>query len=292
MGYLLVLAAAVLWGLIGPVSRVALEGGVDPLEIAFWRAALASACFAAHAAAIGRVTVARGDVAAVAAFGVVGVGLFWTAYLQAIEAGGAALSAVLLYTAPAWVAVLSALFLGERMTGRKALAVVLAIGGVGGIALAGGGGSVRAGAAALFWGLLSGVAYSFHYLFGKRYFARYPAPTLLMYALPLAALAVFPLADFRPKTPAVWGAIVFLAVVPTYLAFLLYGAGLRRVEATRAATVATIEPVVAALAAYAAWGERMSLAGYLFAALVVAAVVLMVTGDKNVSVPQEAGEGA
>lgn len=281
MGYLFVILSAVLWGLIGPVSRVALADGVEPLEIAFWRAAVGGACFAAHAAAIRKTRLERRDVGVVAAFGVVGIALFWAAFLYAIQAGGAALAAVLLYTAPAWVALLSAALLGERMTGRKALSVALAVGGVAGIALAGGGGSVRPSLAALGWGLLASGTYALHYLFGKTYFPRYATPTLLLYALPVAAVALLPFVPFRPKTAEAWGAILFLALVPTYLSFLLYSAGLRRVEATRAATVATIEPVVAAIAAYVAWGERMSLAGYLFAALVVAAVVLMVTGEKR-----------
>ena len=140
---------------------------------------------------------------------------------------------------------------------------------------------MRLTGAAIFWGLLSGWTYALYYLFGKRYFGRYHPATLFMYALPVGALALLPIFRFSPKTVATWTVLVFLAVVPTYTAYLLYGIGLRRVEATRAATVATIEPVVAAVAAYLAWNERLSVAGYLFAALVIAAVVLMVTGDRE-----------
>ncbi|HEX8691320.1 MAG TPA: EamA family transporter [Longimicrobium sp.] len=292
MGYLFVLAAAVLWGLIGPVSRLALQGGVGPLEIAFWRALIAAACFGAHALALGKTRLERRDLPAVAAFGIVGVALLFASYFYAVQTGGAALASVLLYTAPVWVAVFSALFLRERMTGRKLAAIGLAVAGVVGIAATSGGGGVRLGAAALFWGLLSGWSYALYYLFGKRYFERYHAATLFLYALPVGALALLPLVRFAPKTAAAWAAIVFLAVVPTYLSYLFYSAGLRRVEATRAATVATIEPVVAAVAAWLAWGERLGLGGYLFACLIVAAVVLMVTGGRSGATdPPSATEG-
>ena len=40
MGYILILLAAVCWGLIGPVAKLAFREGVEPLEVAFWRAAL------------------------------------------------------------------------------------------------------------------------------------------------------------------------------------------------------------------------------------------------------------
>jgi drug/metabolite transporter, DME family len=282
MGYVFVLLAAVLWGVLGPVSRVALRDGVDPLEIAFWRAAIAGACYGVHAMAIGRTRVEGRDLPAVVGFGIVGVAIFYSAYQLAVQTGGAALASVLLYTAPVWVAIFSALFLRERMTGRKLLAVTLAIAGVAGIAVAGGGaGGVRLSAAALFWGLLSGWTYALYYLFGKRYFDRYHTATLFFHALPIGALALLPFVRFSPKTGAAWMAIVFLAVVPTYTSYLLYSAGLRRIEATQAATVATLEPVVAAIVAYFAWNERMGTVGYLFAGLVVIAVVLMVTGDQG-----------
>ena len=281
MGYVFVLLAALLWGLIGPVSQVALRDGVDPLEIAFWRAVIAGACFGAHALVARKTHLARRDAPAVALFGVVGVSLLYASVFLAVRHGGSALASVLLYTAPVWVAILSTVFLGERMTARKAAAVLLAVAGVAGISLTTGGGGVRLGPAALFWGLVSGGAYALYYLFGKPFYARYSAVTLFLYALPVGALGLLPLVSFSPKTPAAWGAIVFLAVVPTYASYLLYSTGLMRVEASRAATVASVEPVVAAVAAYLAWGERLSLLGYLFAALVIFAVLLMATGERK-----------
>lgn len=279
MGYLFVAVAALLWGLMGPVTRIALREGMDPLEVALWRALLAGGMFAVHAMVIRRTRIARRDLPVVVAFGVVGVAGLLGCFSQAVQAGGAALTAILLYTAPVWVALFSTLLLGERMTGRKAAALALATGGVAGIALAsGGGGGVRLTAAGLGWGLASGLAYATYYLFGKRYFDLYPAATLFAYALPVAALTLLPMVDFRPKTQAAWGALVFMAVVPTYISYVFYSAGLKRVEATRAATVATLEPVVAAIAAYLMWNERLSPLGYACAAVVLLGVVLMVTG--------------
>jgi DME family drug/metabolite transporter len=279
MGYVFVAVAAVLWGLLGPVTRIALREGMGAVEVAFWRALLAAALFGVHALAIRRVRLERRDVPSVLAFGVVGVAGLLACYSRAVETGGAALAAILLYTAPVWVALLSALFLGERMTRRKLLALVIATAGVAGIAASSGGGGIRLTPAALGWGLASGFAYALYYLFGKRYFDRYATATLFVYALPVGALAMLPIAEFRHKTPAAWAALVFLAVVSTYLAYLFYSAGLRRVEATRAATVATVEPVVAAAAAYAMWNERLSPVGYACAAVVLLGVLLMVGGE-------------
>ncbi len=291
MGYLFVAIAAALWGLIGPATRIALREGVGAVEVAFWRGLLAAGIFAVHAIAIRRTRIDRRDLPSVVAFGVVGVAGLLVSFSRAVEEGGAALAAILLYTAPVWVALLSALLLGERLTRRTLLALAVATAGVAGIAFASGGGAVRLTPAALGWGLASGFAYALYYLFGKRYFDRYPTATLFIYALPAGSLAMLPLVDFRPKTAAAWGAVAFLAVVPTYLSYVFYSAGLRRVQATRAATVATVEPVVAAIAAYVMWGERLSPAGYAFAAVVLSGVLLMVGGDGRPPAAEEPPHG-
>lgn len=287
MGYLCIVAAAVLWGTLGPVARFAFRDGIDPLELAFWRAVIGGAAFAAHAIVRRRLRIARRDVPALVAFALVGVTVFYWSYLQAVRTGGAALAAILLYTAPAWVAVAGALWLGERLTTRKLAALVLTLAGVALVAVGGGLALGDVGAAALGWGLLSGVSYAAYYLFGKRYFERYPAPTVFLYALPLGALALLPVIPWSPKAPADWLVILFIAVVPTYLAYLLYSLGLRRIEATRAATVATLEPVVAAVLALVVWRERLGAAAVIGSGLVLAGVLVMTTTRESVLPPHE-----
>jgi DME family drug/metabolite transporter len=127
---------------------------------------------------------------------------------------------------------------------------------------------------------------------GRHYFGRYEPATLFLYAYPVGALGLLPLVRFAHKTPGAWAALAFVAVVPTYGAYLAYGAGLRRVEATRAATVATLEPVVASAAAYLLWGERLGAAGYAFAAVVVLGVAMMVSGQGSNEAPALDAQGA
>ena len=281
MGYAYIAAAALLWATIGPAARFALRAGIAPLEISFWRAAIAGLLFLVHAGIRGRLRVARRDLPAVGAFALLGVTILYWAYFRAVELGGAALAAILLYTAPAWVALAAWVWLGERLTARKAIAVALTLAGIALVAVESGSG-VSAGSAAsrvqaLVWGLLAGLAYAGYYLFGKRYFARYDASTLFAYALPLGAVLLLPGVTFAPKSTTAWLVLLFLALVPTYLAYSLYSIGLGRVEATRAATVATLEPVAAAALAFVVWGEALHGLGYVGAALVIAGVLVVAT---------------
>ncbi len=273
-GYGLVFTAAVLWGLIGLFSRTILDAGVGALEIAFWRAVLAGGAFAVHAVLVGRARVRSvGDLGALAAFALVGVTVFYAALNLAIDAGGVSLAFVLLYTAPAFVAVLAWPLLGERLTRRKAALVVLAVAGVALVAQAGGGG-VRATPAALGWGLTAGASYAAYYLFGKWVLHRYAPVTIFAVVLPLGALGLWPFVDFVPKDPVVWAWLAALGLVSTYLAYLIYYTGLRATEASRAVLVATVEPVVAAAIAAVAFGERLGWIGWGGAALILTAAAL------------------
>lgn len=130
-GYLLVFAAAVLWGLIGVFSQGILDAGVGALEIAFWRAALAGALFAAHARLTGQLKLAGArDFGALAAFAGVGVTLFYAAYTLAVQTGGVSLASLLLYSAPAFVALAAWALLGEALTLSKLGLLALTLVGV------------------------------------------------------------------------------------------------------------------------------------------------------------------
>jgi drug/metabolite transporter, DME family len=276
-GYLWVFAAALLWSLIGPFSRTVLDAGVGPLEIAFWRALIAGAAFALHAlltrqARLRPWPAGGADLAALAAFALIGVTLFYAALALAIDAGGISLAFVLLYTAPAFVVLLAWPLLGEPLSRRKLLLVGLAMVGVALVARAGDGAGVSVSVAAIAWGLASGASYASYYLFGKWVLARYAPVTVFAWVLPLGALGLLPLVRFAPaKPPEAWLWLVVLSLVSTYLAYLAYYTGLRRTEASRAVLVATVEPVAAALWAAALFGERLGWWGWAGAALVLAA---------------------
>lgn len=276
-GYLYVLAAASLWGLIGPLSKLSFAAGMDTVEVAFWRTTLAWVFFAGQAVYNRETRIAPRDLPAVAGFGVAGIaGLFGT-YVVAVEAGGAALASVLLYTAPAWVALMSWLFLKEPMGGYKIAAVAATILGVAGISLGPGfSGESAISVKAVVFGLLSGITYALYYLFGKYYLGRYRTPTLFLYALPVGSLTLLPFVHFTPPTLAGALPCLTLALLSTYGAYSIYYAGLKRLEATRAAVVATLEPVIAAVLAYGMFGERFSFIGYLGAGLIIGSVLLTI----------------
>jgi len=288
IGYFCIFLATCCWGLLGPVSRFALESDISPMEVAFWRCAFGFLFFGIHAIARNATRIqTRRDGIIFALLGVFSVAGFFVSYQYAVKTGGAALASVLLYTAPAWVAFFSRFLLGEHLGKTKITAIAIALAGVYCISVSGGGGNgntqeIRSGFDAginfpgVFFGLLAGLLYSTHYLFATHFLARYKAITLYGYLMLFGALALLPFIHFMPKAPSDWLALFFISAVSTYGAYCFYCEGLKRLAPTRAAVLATFEPVMATLAAWWIWGESFAASGWAGSALIVGAVLCLI----------------
>lgn len=283
-GYLLVIIAAVLWATMGLFYKGLMATYALPaLTIIFWRAAIAAAALFLLLLPRRRATlrIARRDWPLFLGFGAVGVAAFYALYIYAIDLAGMGVAAVLMYTAPVWVTLFSALFLGEKLTGRKAAALLLALAGC---ALVGRLYDVRGMALQLpgiLAGLGAGLTYGAYILFSKGAAQRAYSPwAALAYALALGALFLLPFQApaevLRPLTSpglALW--LLILGLIPTLGGGVAFNAGLHHVSASNASIVATLEPVIAALLGWAVWGERLDAPQFLGAGLILAAVVVL-----------------
>ncbi len=213
-------------------------------------------------------------------FALLGITVFYTALIFAIDTGGVSLAFILLYSAPVFVALFAWLLLKERMSRYKLLLVGLAILGVLLVSQDSGSG-INVSGTSLFWGLLSGFSYASYYIFGKFLLDRYQTVTIYALIMPIGALSLLPLVTFSPKTSGIWLSLILLAFISTYLAYLLYYLGLKHVEASRAVLIATVEPVAAAGLAALFYNERLGIAGLLGALCILAAALLSAVPGKR-----------
>ena len=191
------------------------------------------------------------------------------------------MAAILLYTSPAFVAVLAALLWRERLTRRKLAALGLTFGGcvlVTGV-LSGG---VQVTLQGFLLGLGSGFFYALYSIFGRYALARYGPYTVTLYTFLFAGAGSLLFLDLGELEAAaqregVLPAALGLAAVSTVLPYLLYTAGLARIESGRAAILASVEPVVAALVGILAFREPMSPGVGLGILCILGAVLLMGT---------------
>ncbi len=275
VGAAYIIAAALLWASIGPIAHGLLKKGMDPLEIAFWRASLGSALFFTHSLCTHKLGLAsRQDGLVFFCFGAICIGGFFSGFQMAVLHGSIALAAVLLYTAPAWVALFSRIIFNQPITRTKAMALLLCLVGVAFISFSGNANGSSVSLYGLFFGLLSGFLYATHFILNAIYLKRYTATTIYAWCLLFGAITLFPFITWAAKDVTSWLGIGAMGFICTYCAYFTYGEGLRRLNPVRAAVLATCEPVFAAIIAWLWWGEIFSALGMMGAACVIGAVVL------------------
>ena len=280
-GYLLVVAAAGLWGTLGLVFRILHDGFMlSALAIAFVRAALAFAILAGFLLFTHpeRLKLGPRMLPFFALYGFCGVTAFYFLYTQAVIQTTVTTAVVLLYTAPTFVTLIAWRIWGEPLGARKLFALFLAFAGCALVARVYDPAQVSLNLLGLALGLAAGFTYALYTVFSKFALERIASPTALMYALLFGALFLIPfqtLDGFAPlvSSPGAWVFLLLLALGPTLGALALYNAGLRRVPASNASVVATIEPVVASLLAFSFLGERLDLLQIIGGAMVIAGAV-------------------
>jgi drug/metabolite transporter (DMT)-like permease len=282
-GYLLVTGAAALWGML-VIFYHNLVGlyGVAPLEVAFFRAA-ASALILGIAMAIRKpslLRLQRRDLPFFMAFGLLGVTAFFVVYVYAIRLTGGATAAVLLYTAPTWVTLIAWRAFGEPLTRTKLAALILSFLGCALVARAYNLIQLRLDIVGIVFGLASGLTYGLYTLFNKRAVQRYSPWTAMFYALGCGGLFLLPwqspsrlwAAMSRPA-PALW--LLALALGPTLGAYLMLGKSLERLPASVVSIVATSEPVIATVLAWAFLAQGLTPAQVAGGGAVLAGVLLL-----------------
>lgn len=294
-GALLVALSASAFGAMAIFGRYAYAGGTDVLGLLTLRFLIGGAVLAAVARHRGVVWPrgrALAGIVAMGAFGYVGQSL---CYFIALQHAQASLVALLLYLYPAFVTLLAALWLGERLTRVKVAALVLCLGGS---ALMVGGGHGDPFGIAL--ALTAAVVYSLYIVAGAR-LTRDVDPLATTAVVCLSAAGVFgcvsivrTLAGAPPHLPATasaWAALVAIGLVSTVTAMLAFFAGLTRLGAARTSMLSTLEPVVTVLLAAVFLGERLSLVQWYGGAAVLAAVLWLVRaggGPRDEAVSLEA----
>ena len=278
---LYILTGAALWGMIGLWNRRLLAAGLSPTDIVvirnFGGMALLSLVFLIRDRAAFRV-----DRACIPYFfgtGVVSVVLFTVCYFSCQKICSLSVASVLLYTAPSFVVLMSAVLWKEPITRRKLLALVLTLCGC--ILVCGllDGGGVTVTAAGVLYGLGAGFFYALYSIFGRYALASASSMTVTLWTFLFAGTASLTL--FRPShmsplaSPVTLGAALGLVVFSTVLPYLFYTAGLAHTEAGKASIMASLEPVVASLTGVIVFHEAISPTGVAGIALVLAGVYIL-----------------
>ena len=192
------------------------------------------------------------------------------------------IACTILFCYPVMTAVLMALFFHEKITGRTAGAIALAVAGIAVLSLGKGGNVVTASGLTLV--LVSALAYAVYIVVVGKAHVRVPVSTLTFWAisfcfLGLSAYAAFTsgTAAFRlPASPGAWFWAVFLGLFPSVLALVFLAMSTRRIGSTPAAILGALEPVAAVAIGICLLGEVFTAQLAFGIVLVLAAVLLIV----------------
>ncbi|MEW5932497.1 MAG: EamA family transporter [Bacillota bacterium] len=293
-GYLALLMGGITWGTTGLFVRALAARGWHPLDIAVARTTCSLILLIAGVALTRPrlLGVRRSDLRYFLLSGFSGPGTSQPMFILTVAGAPLAVAVLLNYTAPLFVALLARLFLREKLSPPRVIALALSIAGLGlvtGVLPDGTLTTCSIKPLALLTGLGSGFFYAVNLLVLRRLSGTYsPAtvqiwgpllglPLLLLFRL-LLAPAVAP-----ALTGATGGAILLMSLGPGLAAFLLVTFGLRRVEAAPASILLTVEPLVAALLGWLVLGEHLTLTQGTGMLVVLAAICL-------VSLERKAGE--
>jgi drug/metabolite transporter (DMT)-like permease len=231
-----------------------------------------------------REALSRGELLHLAALGFVSLTLYFALETNGIARTSASSAAILIATIPVFVAVLAALVLHERNGVRQWLGVVLSFAGVAGLVLLGSGigGGGLVGDLLVLAAALSAAVYN---LMARRLLMTRSALYVTAYQNLFGALFMAPLAlgeallmGVRRPTAGAVGAVLYLTLGCSVVAYLLLNYAFRYVPASRLSVFVNLTPVVAVAAAYVLLGERFTTMQLGAAAVVVAGVWLANSG--------------
>jgi len=284
IGTLLILLAGVLWGTMGFFVRNLSVFGFSAIQIASLQL-VAAAVFFSVITAIRKpsdMKIRLKDIPLFLGLGLMSVLFFKSCYFGAINCMNMSVAAILLYTSPIWVMLLSAIIFRHRITAKKLVALALAFAGCVLVSGVGGGGAISAKGLVL--GLCSGFGYGLYSIFGTVALRRYSTFTVTMYTFIIAGLGSLFVADVPHMVELIHQAdsvgyliyfILLSTVVTSVVPYLAYTAGLKNTEPGRAAVLATIEPIVAAMLGAVMFREALNGRSVLGIVLVLSAVILL-----------------
>jgi drug/metabolite transporter (DMT)-like permease len=296
-GYFYIAAATFCWGVAASLGRAAFTGrllpggeSLPPIDALLLSQTRTSFTFLILAPALlllrgrERLRITRHDFGRIVIYGIIGQAATNFFYYTAIERTNVATAIIIQYTAPAWVLLYLVARGRQRASGKKLLAVVLAVAGCAlvinifetGLTLD------RLG---LLAALGSALTFAFSNLWGHFLLQTRDRWIVLLYTTFTASLfwlVVNPPAKVLALnlTAAQWLFLLVFSIVSVLLPLAFYYAGLQLLEPMNAVVASCLEPVFAIGIAAAALGEIMQPVQLVGMALVIGAILLVQSPER------------
>jgi drug/metabolite transporter, DME family len=176
---------------------------------------------------------------------------------------------IALCTAPIFVAILSRIFLKEKMGTTVITALVISIVGTS-LIIDLRGDQILAGTS--YWGYIlalgAGLSYAIYTLCGKELVVYYPSTKVISITFSLGALIMLPFVKIPGNLSwYAWAILLYLGVIPTAIAYIIFTQGLKKSSATKASIATLFEPLTSTALSVLLMGEKFNVSQLLGALL-------------------------
>lgn len=279
---LLILVAGILWGCLGIFVRKLNEYGLFSMEIVSLRAIVTCVFMGAFLLAYNpeMFIIHIKDVWCFIGTGICSIVFFNYCYFKSIAMSSLSVAAVLLYTAPSIVMILSYVLFKEKITKKRVLSIVFTF--VGCVLVTGvitSPGSING--PGIITGLGAGLGYALYSIFSRYAIEKgYHTFTIMFYTFLIAAVTTLFISDISctysvaTESTDTFFLCIALGILGTVLPYLTYTLGLKYVDNSKAAVIASIEPVTATLIGVFLYNEIMSISGVAGVVLVIIALLI------------------
>ncbi|MEF9916048.1 MAG: DMT family transporter [Lachnospiraceae bacterium] len=277
-----VLLAGILWGSLGITVRVLSSLGLSAIQIVVCRfigaAVVLLLCFGV--ADRKKLYIEKKDIKYFIVFGLFGFLFYHICYTVTIQLTSLSIAVALLYTSPIWAMLVSIPVFHEQLTKTKGMAIFLSFLGCGMMSgvLSGGLEVVPLG---ILTGLLAGIGYGSYGVFAKILIKKYHAWTVTFYVFLISSVGGFfichpkELAITLFDNPVIILYILIASIVCFVIPFGIYNLALNDIEASRAAVIVSIEPVMATIFGVVIYKETLSVPIIIGMCCVLAAIFIL-----------------
>lgn len=280
-----IIAAGLLWGILGLFSRTLNAAGFGAMEITESRCIVAGIALILYLLVTDRekLKIDPRDIWMFLGTGILSIVFFNICSFYTIAHTTMAVASMLLYTAPCMVMLMSALFFKEKLTARKFLALGVAL--LGCVLI-----SDLSGATlspfVLLTGLGAGFGYALYSIFSVPALKKYSPITITVYTFIVAGLALMPFAPpteiiGKLESPSATLAFFAMGILSTLAPYLLYTKGLQYTEAGRASVMAFSEPLCATLTGIIVFHEKLTVVNALGIVCIFLSILLISTKSKK-----------
>ncbi|MDQ7096856.1 EamA family transporter [Desulfosporosinus sp. PR] len=283
-GLVLIVLSAILWGTAGVSAKYLINMySLSALTIGAMRLLIASPILLtiSKIQLKEKIKIDRKHYALFVIYGIT-VATYQIAYFMAVKRIMVSVATLIaLCTAPIFVAILSRIFLKEKMRTSVIIALVISIVGTS-LIIGLTDNQILPGTS--YWGYIlalgAGLSYAIYTLCGKELIVYYPSTKVISITFSLGAVLMLPFAQIPGNLSwNAWAMLLYLGTVPTAFAYIIFTQGLKKSSATKASIATLFEPLTSTALSILLIGDKFKESQLLGALLLSLALFLLVLGD-------------